>query len=56
VTVYEIVYGLKLNAASTQLKKALAWLNQNELITPVNCRLPCSSLHQGNRKEARRRA
>ena len=36
VTVYEIVYGLQLKAASTQLKKALAWLNQNEQITPVN--------------------
>ena len=36
VTVYEIVYGLELKAASNQLKKALAWLNQNEQITPVN--------------------
>ena len=34
VTVYEIVYGLELKAASTQLNKALAWLNQNEQITP----------------------
>jgi tRNA(fMet)-specific endonuclease VapC len=36
VTVYEIVYGLELKGASTQLKKAMAWLNQNEEITPVN--------------------
>jgi predicted nucleic acid-binding protein len=36
VTVYEIVYGLELKAASTQLKKALAWLNRNEQITPAN--------------------
>jgi predicted nucleic acid-binding protein len=36
VTVYEIVYGPELKAASVQLSKALAWLNQNEQITPVN--------------------
>ena len=36
MTVYEIVYGPELKAASSQLKKALAWLNQNEQITPVN--------------------
>ncbi|HEV2989112.1 MAG TPA: PIN domain-containing protein [Candidatus Angelobacter sp.] len=36
VTVYEIVYGLELKGASNQLKRALAWLNQNEQITPVN--------------------
>ena len=36
VTVYEIVYGLELKAASGQLNKALAWLNQNEQITPNN--------------------
>jgi predicted nucleic acid-binding protein len=36
VTVYEIVYGLELKAASSQLKKALTWLNQNEQITPIN--------------------
>src|SRR5947209_19576425 len=35
VTVYEIVYGLELKCASNQLKKALAWLSQNEQITPV---------------------
>jgi predicted nucleic acid-binding protein len=35
VTVYEIVYGLELKAASIQLKKAVAWLDQNEQITPV---------------------
>lgn len=36
VTVYEIVYGLELKGASSQLKKALAWLSQNEQITPAN--------------------
>ena len=35
VTVHEIVDGLELKAASSQLKKALEWLNQNEQITPV---------------------
>ena len=35
VTVYEIVYGLELKGASSQLKKALAWLKQNEEITPL---------------------
>jgi tRNA(fMet)-specific endonuclease VapC len=35
VTVYEIVYGFELKAASGQLKKALAWLNRNEQITPT---------------------
>jgi predicted nucleic acid-binding protein len=35
VTVYEIVYGLELKAASIQLKKALAWLGQNKQITPI---------------------
>src|SRR5947209_8551443 len=36
VTVYEIVYGLELKGASSQLQKALAWLSQNEEITPIN--------------------
>ena len=36
VTVYEIVYGLELKGATSQLEKALAWLKQNEQITPVN--------------------
>jgi predicted nucleic acid-binding protein len=35
ITVYEIVYGLELKAATSQLKKISAWLNQNEQITPV---------------------
>ena len=35
VTVYEIDYGLELKGASSQLGKVLAWLNQNEEITPV---------------------
>jgi predicted nucleic acid-binding protein len=35
VTVYEIVYGLELKSATSQLKKALAWLSQNEQITPA---------------------
>jgi predicted nucleic acid-binding protein len=36
VTVYEIVYGLELKAASAQLLRARAWLDQNEEITPSN--------------------
>ena len=36
VTVYEIVYGLELKGASSQLKKVLAWLRQNEEITPLD--------------------
>jgi predicted nucleic acid-binding protein len=36
VTVYEIVYGLELKGASGQLKKVMAWLKQNEEITPIS--------------------
>jgi predicted nucleic acid-binding protein len=36
VTVYEIVYGLELKSAASQLKKALAWLSRNEQITPID--------------------
>ena len=36
VTVYEIVYGLELKGASYQLSKVMAWLKQNEEITPVD--------------------
>ncbi len=35
VTVYEIVYGLELKWATSQLKKVMAWLKQNEEITPI---------------------
>ena len=35
VTVYEIVYGLELKGASSQLKKVMDWLKQNEEITPL---------------------
>jgi predicted nucleic acid-binding protein len=35
VTVFEIVYGLEVMRASRQLAKVLAWLDQNEEITPV---------------------
>jgi predicted nucleic acid-binding protein len=35
VTVYEIVYGFELKGASGQLKKAMAWLKQNEETTPI---------------------
>ena len=35
VTVYEIVYGLELKSAHSQLEKAMAWLNRNDRITPV---------------------
>ena len=36
VTVYEIVYGLELKGASTQKNKIMAWLKQNEEITPID--------------------
>jgi tRNA(fMet)-specific endonuclease VapC len=35
VTVYEIVFGLQVKSAAAQLQKALAWLSQNEQITPI---------------------
>ena len=35
VTVHEIVFGLALRGAYTQLKKAMDWLSQNEQITPT---------------------
>ena len=34
VTVHEIVFGLEFKAATVQLQKALAWLQQNEELTP----------------------
>ncbi|HET6843885.1 MAG TPA: PIN domain-containing protein [Candidatus Angelobacter sp.] len=34
ITVYEIVYGLELKGAYAQVKRASAWLGQNEQITP----------------------
>ena len=34
-SVHEIVFGLEFKGASGQLAKALAWLNQNEQITPT---------------------
>ena len=36
VTVYEIVFGLELKSASSQLKRAVEWPNQNEEITPTS--------------------
>jgi predicted nucleic acid-binding protein len=35
VTVFEVVYGLELKKASSQLDKVLAWLSQNEEMTPL---------------------
>ena len=35
VTVHEIVFGLEFKGASRQLRRALAWLNQNEQIAPT---------------------
>jgi len=35
-TVYEIVYGLELKGAATQLKRVMDWLKQNEEITPID--------------------
>ncbi len=34
ITVHEIVYGLELKSAATQLRKVVEWLKQNEEITP----------------------
>ena len=36
VTVHEIVYGLELKSAVSQLNKAIEWLNKNEEITPTS--------------------
>jgi predicted nucleic acid-binding protein len=36
VTVYEIIFGLELKGAFAQMKKAMAWLDQNEQITPTS--------------------
>jgi len=36
VTVYEIVYGLELKGASSQLEKFMGWLRQNEEIAPIS--------------------
>jgi hypothetical protein len=41
--VHEIVFGLEFKGASSQLAKALAWMNQNEQITPTATRKPQSS-------------
>jgi predicted nucleic acid-binding protein len=35
ITVYEIVFGLRVKGATAQLQKVMAWLRQNEEITPV---------------------
>lgn len=35
VTVYEILFGLELKGAASQRGKALAWIEQNEEITPA---------------------
>jgi tRNA(fMet)-specific endonuclease VapC len=35
VTVYEIVYGFEFKKATSQLSRALAWLEENEQITPL---------------------
>jgi predicted nucleic acid-binding protein len=36
VTVYEVVYGLQLKGASSQLQKVLEWFGQNHAITPIS--------------------
>ena len=50
VTVYEIVYGLELKGASSQLKKVMAWLNQRDYTH--RRRLSFGGHHQGDGKEA----
>jgi len=52
VTVHEIVYGFAAKDASKQLAKALAWLNQNEQITPSAADyLSAASLKAAARKQ-----
>jgi predicted nucleic acid-binding protein len=51
VTVYEIVYGLELKGASSQLNKVKAWLKKNEEITNRR-RLYCGGYHQVNGEKA----
>ena len=52
VTVNEIVYGLELKGASSQLKKVMAWLSQNEEITPINADyLSAASIKASARKQ-----
>lgn len=36
VTVYEITYGLRVKAAFSQARRAIAWFRQNEEITPTD--------------------
>ncbi|MGD1072199.1 MAG: hypothetical protein ABSB15_18885 [Bryobacteraceae bacterium] len=36
VTVYEIVYGLRVKGATAQLQKVSAWLRQNDEIAPLS--------------------
>ncbi|HEV2963859.1 MAG TPA: PIN domain-containing protein [Candidatus Angelobacter sp.] len=52
VTVYEIVYGLELKGASSQLKNVMAWLKQNEEITPIDTDyLAAASIKAAARKQ-----
>ncbi len=52
VTVYEIVYGLQLKDASSQLAKIMAWLKQNEEITPIDADyLAAASIKAAARKQ-----
>jgi predicted nucleic acid-binding protein len=52
VTVYEIVYGLQLKDASSQLAKITAWLTQNEEITPIKADyLAAASIKAAARKQ-----
>ena len=53
ITVYEIVYGLELKAATSQLKKVSAWLNQNEQVTPVAADYVAAATIKGKRQTAR---
>jgi predicted nucleic acid-binding protein len=52
VTLYEIVFGLEVKNVTTQLQKALAWLNQNEQITPTaSDYLDAAKIKAGVRKQ-----
>jgi len=54
ITVYEIVYGLELKGASSQLKKVMGWLQQNEEITPINSDYLAAATIKSTAAKARR--
>jgi len=54
VTVYEIAFGLELKGAYAQLQRAMAWMNQNEAITPAaGDYLAAATIRVGSRHHSR---